>query len=107
MRTITIRRPQHGSLQLASFIEDVISEINNQGLSRAESRSYHGRPVWIRVPEYEYRGKTYRASAYRTCLGRLMWIRKSNFQFNDKRYELTAKITRGRQGFHITFTEEP
>lgn len=78
MKTITIKRPQHSSLPMVAFCESVIDEINTTGI-RGEYINYHGKPTWIKTSTYKYSNEWHR---------------------------ITARITEGKQGINITFTEE-
>lgn len=79
MKTITIKRPQHSSLPMVAFSENVIDEINTKGLNPDVCINYHGKPMWIRTLIYKYGNEWHR---------------------------ITARITDGKQGINITFTEE-
>ena len=79
MKTITIKRPQYSSLPMVAFCESVIDEINTNGLSLDACINYHGKA---------------------------MWHRTSTYKDGNKWHRITARITNGKQGFNITFTEE-
>ena len=78
MKIITIKRPQHSSLPMVAFCESVIDELNAVG-TRGLHIMYHGKP---------------------------MWIRESTYKDGNEWHRITARITNGKQGFNITFTEE-
>ena len=79
MKIVTIKRPQHSSLPMVAFTEDVIDEINTKGLNLDVCIIYHGKPMWIRTLTYKDGNEWHR---------------------------ITARITEGKQGINITFTEE-
>ena len=79
MKIVTIKRPQRSSLPMVAFTEDVIDEINTRGLNLDAYINYHGKPMWIRTLTYK--------------------------DGNDW-HRITARITEGKQGINITFTEE-
>ena len=78
MKTITIKRPQYSSLPMVAFCESVIDEINALGI-RGFYIMYHGKP---------------------------MWIKESTYKDGNEWHRITARITEGKQGINITFTEE-
>ena len=49
MKIITIKRPQHSSLPMVAFTEDVIDEINTRGLNPDVCFNYHGKHMWIKT----------------------------------------------------------
>ena len=79
MKTITIKRPQRSSLPMVAFCEAVIDEINTNGLNMELFINYHGKA---------------------------MWLRTSTYKNGNKWHRMTARITEGKQGINITFTEE-
>ncbi len=79
MKIITIKRPQHSSLPMVAFCESVIDEINTKGLNLDSCINYHGKA---------------------------MWHRTSTYKNGNEWHRITARITNGKQGFNITFTEE-
>ena len=79
MKTITIKRPQYSSLPMVAFCESVIDEINTKGLNLDSCINYHGKA---------------------------MWLRTSTYKNGNKWHRMTARITEGKQGINITFTEE-
>ena len=79
MKTITIKRPQYSSLPMVAFCESVIDEINTKGLNLELCINYHGTPMWQRI---------------------------STYKDGNEWHRITARITDGKQGFNITFTEE-
>lgn len=64
---------------MVAFTEYVIDEINTNGLNWDVCINYHGKPTWIKTSTYKY-GKEW--------------------------HRITARITEGKQGINITFTEE-
>lgn len=78
MKTITIKRPQCSSLPMVAFCESVIDEINTTGI-RGGYITYHGKS---------------------------MWVRTSTYKDGNEWHRITARITEGKQGINITFTEE-
>lgn len=79
MKIVTIKRPQHSSLPMVAFTEDVIDEINTRGLDLDVCIDYHGKPMWHRI---------------------------STYKNGNEWHRITAHITEGKQGINITFTEE-
>ena len=79
MKTITIKRPQHSSLPMVAFCESVIDEINTKGLNLDSCINYHGKA---------------------------MWHITSTYKNGNEWHRITARITEGKQGINITFTEE-
>ncbi len=79
MKTITIKRPQRSSLPMVAFCESVIDEINTKGLNLGLCINYHGKPTWHRI---------------------------STYKNGNEWHRITARITNGKQGINITFTEE-
>lgn len=79
MKAITIKRPQHSSLPMVTFCESVIDEINTKGLNFDVCINYHGKPMWHRI---------------------------STYKNGNEWHRITARITEGKQGINITFTEE-
>lgn len=79
MKTITIKRPQHSSLPMVAFCESVIDEINTKGLNWDVCINYHGKPMCHRI---------------------------STYKNGNEWHRITARITEGKQGINITFTEE-
>ena len=77
-KTITIKRPQHSSLAMVAFCESVIDELNAFGIG-GFLITYHGKP---------------------------MWIKESTYKDGNEWHRITARITEGKQGINITFTEE-
>ena len=64
---------------MVAFTEDVIDEINTKGLNLDVCINYHGKPLWIKTLTYKDGNEWHR---------------------------ITARITEGKQGINITFTEE-
>ena len=79
MKTIIIKRPQYSSLPMVAFCESVIDEINTKRLDPDLCINYHGKALWQRV---------------------------STYKDGNEWHRITARITAGKQGINITFTEE-
>jgi hypothetical protein len=64
---------------MVAFCESVIDEINTKGLNLDSCINYHGKAMWQRV---------------------------STYKDGNEWHRITARITAGKQGINITFTEE-
>jgi hypothetical protein len=64
---------------MVAFCESVIDEINTKGLNLDACVNYHGKPTWQRI---------------------------STYKNGNEWHRITARITDGKQGINITFTEE-
>lgn len=77
MKTITIKRPQCSSLPMVAFCESVIDDINTG--NKGSYIMYHGRAMRYKI---------------------------STYKDGNEWHRITARITEGKQGINITFTEE-